>query len=186
MISNKNNIDIKVKRILGKYFDEPVFSKNKFIESVYLFFWKYVYKISTCRFSIKYFFQRHLRGYDDLDKWNAAWLIARKAVPVLKDMRDNFKGTSIRYHTENRHGEIIELSHDEVFGRCKEPGFEHPDALTEEQWKAVLDDIIFAFQWQIDFDSFDGSVSEDEFKKGNKRQKRGLKLFSIYYNNLWD
>jgi hypothetical protein len=173
----------QIKRIMGRYFDEPVYSKNKYVEAAYLLFWRYYYKLTSgLYFKCKYFVQRLFRGYDDLDKWNAAWYIARKAVPVLKAMRENFHGTSIKWHREDRFGNIVRLTHDEVFGDKNE----EPNAFTEDEWRAVLDDIIFAFQWQIDFDSPDGSVNDREFKAGDKRQSRGLKLFSIYYRNLWD
>jgi hypothetical protein len=182
-MKSKEEIELQVKRIMGKWYSEPVFSKNKYIEASYLFFWKWYYRYTSgLYFKCKYALQRLFRGFDDLDKWNAAWYIARKAVPVLKAMRDNFHSTSIKWHREDRFGNIIELTHDEVFGNKNE----EPNAFTEQEWGAILDDIIFAFQWQIDFDSFDGSVNDEEFKAGDKKQNRGLKLFSIYYRNLWD
>jgi len=182
-MKSKEEAELQVKRIMGKWFSEPVFSNNKYIEASYLFFWKWYYRCTSgLYFKCKYALQRLFRGFDDLDKWNAAWYIARKAVPVLKAMRDNFHGTSIKWHREDRFGNIVKLSYDEVFGNENE----EPNAFTEDEWRAVLDDIIFAFQWQIDFDSLDGSVNNEELKAGDKRQNRGLKLFSIYYKNLWD
>lgn len=181
-MKSEPEVELRVKRIMGKWFEEPVYSKNKYIEAAYLFYWKWYYRLTSgLYYKCKYALQRLFRGYDDLDQWNAAWYIARKSVPVLKAMRNNFKGTSIKCHREDRFGDIVELTKEEVFADDMSP-----PAFTEEEWGQILDDIIFAFQWQIDFDSIDGTVSEDEFKKGNKRQKRGLKLFSIYYNNLWD
>jgi len=181
-MKNKEEIELQVKRIMGKWYSEPVFSENKYIEASYLFFWKWYYRCTSgLYFKCKYALQRLFRGFDDLDKWNAAWYIARKAIPVLKAMRDNFHSTSIKWHREDRFGNIIELTHDEVFVEGEEPL-----AFTEDEWRAILDDIIFTFQWQIDFDSIDGTIAEEDYKKGNKRQKRGLKFFSIYFNNLWD
>jgi len=186
-MKNAEEVDLRVKRILGKWFDEPVFSKNKYIEALYFFFWKWYYKLTSgVYYKIKYATQRLFRGYDDLDTWNAAWYIARKAIPVLKAMRNRFHGTSIKWHREDRFGDIEVLTADEVYAGSKEPGYEGPNAFTEDEWRAVLDDIIFAFQWQIDFDSHDRTVSDEEFKAGEKRQKRGLQLFSIYYRMLWD
>ena len=182
-MKSKKEVELRVKRIMGKWFDEPVFSKNKYIEAGYLFFWKWYYKLTSGLFyKVKYALQRLVRGYDDLDKWNAAWYIARKSIPVLKAMRNSFHGTSIKWHREDRFGKIITLSYDEVFADKNE----EPNSFTEDEWAAVLDDIIFAFQWQIDLDSPDGTADENDFKKGEARQKRGLKLFSIYYRNLWD
>lgn len=181
------DVEVKVKRILGKYYlSEPVFSKIKFIDDLYYSFWKYYYKLTSLPFKLKYFFQRLFRGFDDLDKWNAAWYISRKAAPVLREMRKKFYGTSIIKHREDRFGNIIELSEDEIFAHSNEKDFNAPESFSEEEWGAILDDIIFAFQFQINFDKEDGTVDEKEYKEGFKRQKRGLKLFSIYFNNLWD
>lgn len=180
-------IDVKVKRILGKYYlKEPVFSKIKWIDNLYYSFWRYYYKITSLPFKVKYFIQRHIRGYDDLDKWNAAWYISRKAAPVLRAMRKKFYGTSIKRHREDRFGNIVELTEDEIFTHSNEKDFQEPVSFTEDEWGAILDDIIFAFQFQIDFDSEDGTIGEADYREGFKRQKRGLKLFCIYFNNLWD
>ena len=186
-MKSKEEVELQVKRIMGKWYSEPVFSKNKYIEASYLFFWKWYYKLtSSLYYNCKYALQRLFRGYDDLDKWNAAWYIARKAVPVLKAMRDNFHGTSIKWHREDRFGNIEQLTVDEVFAGSEEPGYEEPNAFTEDEWRAILDDIIFAFQWQIDLDAYHDTRDEQAFSIGEKRQKRGLQLFSIYYRNLWD
>ena len=180
-MKSEQEIELQVKRIMGKWYDEPVFSKNKYIEAVYLFFWKWYYRFTSRYYSnCKYFMQRLFRGYDDLDTWNAAWYIARKAIPVLKAMRDKFHGTSIKWHREDRHGVIHLLTTDEVYAGSKEPTYTGPSAFTESEWRAILDDIIFAFQWQINFDTYDGTVNDKEYKQGDARQKRGLQLFSIY------
>jgi len=179
----KNDNEKHVYRILGKYFNEPSFSDYRALENLYHFFWKWVYKIKAIPFTLKYFLQRLAKGYDDLDKWNIAWYISRKAAPILKEWRNGkMHGSALIRHREDRFGNIIELKDDEIYVKdCNEPR-----AFEMNEWQAILDDIIFAFQWQIDFDSLDGTVSDNEFKKGNKRQKRGLKLFSIYFNSLWD
>lgn len=186
-MKNQEDIELQVKRIMGRYYSEPVFSNNKFIESLYLFFWRWYYKLTVgLYYNCKYALQRIVRGFDDLDKWNAAWYIAKKSIPVLTAMRNNFHGTSIKWHTEDRFGNIIELSAEEVFAGSKEPGYEGPNAFTEDEWRGILDDIIFAFQWQIDLDNYQDIRDEEDLKACEKRQKRGLRLFSIYYKNLWD
>ena len=183
----KQEINQRVKVMLSRFLDEPVYSNNKYIEAVYLFFWKCYYRCTSSFFyKFKYFVQRLFRGYDDLDKWNAAWYIARRAVPVLKAMRDGFHGTSIKWHREDRFGNIEQLTVEEVYAGSNEPGYESPNAFTEDEWRAVLDDIIFAFQWQIDLDTYSDTRDQQAFTAGEKRQKRGLQLFSIYYRNLWD
>ena len=186
-MKSKQEIELQVKRIMGKWYDEPVFSKNKCMEAIYLFYWGWYYKLTSgLYYKCKYFWQRLSRGYDDLDKWNAAWYIARKAIPVLTAMRNSFHGTSIKLHREDRFGAIELLTIDEVYAGCKEPTYAGPSAFTENEWCAILDDIIFAFQWQINSDSRFDAVSDKELKQGELRQKRGLQLFAIYYKNLWD
>ena len=178
-----NEIDKRIAEIKSSFnIGDPVYSKIRFVEVFCLFMSRLRYKLTSgLYFKSKYLFQRLFRGFDDLDKWNAAWYIARKSIPVLKAMRDKFHGTSLKWHREDRFGNLIELTQDEVFVEGEEPA-----SFTEDEWRAILDDIIFAFQWQIDFDSIDGTVGEREYRLGMKRQKRGLKLFAIYFNCLWD
>ena len=96
-------------------------------------------------------------------------------------MKEGFKGTSIKWHREDRFGEIIELTREEVFADK-----DLPPAFTEEEWRLILEDIIYAFQFILDTDAIDREFNEEEYNKNLKRHKRGLKLFSIYYMNLWD
>jgi len=163
---------------------DPVYSKIRIIEKTCLFFSRWKYKLTGgLYFKLKFFLQRQFRGYDDLDKWNAAWFIARKAIPVLTAMKNDFHGTSVRWHTEDRFGNIKELTKEEVF-----VDDEIPSSLSEDEWRSVLEDIIFAFQHTLDLDNGDAfaNYSQEKYEKDLKRQKRGLKLFAIYYLNLWD
>lgn len=178
----KVEIDKKIKVIMSRFLDDPVYSKNKYIEAICLFFARLKFNFtSKPYFKTKYFLQRLFRGYDDLDKWNVAWYIARKSIPVLKEMRNSFVGTSIKWHREDRFGNIEELTKDEAFAN------EEPEALSEDEWRAILDDIIFSFQFILDEDDYDGEIFNEEiYNKRHARYKRGLRLFSIYYGNLWD
>lgn len=182
---SKVKINKKVAELMSWYgssFGDPVYSKYRPIEEICLFISRWYYRLTTgAYFKIKYFLQRTFRGYDDLDKWNAGWYIARKAIPVLKAFREKFYGTSLKWHREDRFGNIVELTKDEVFINGEEP-----ISLSEEEWRGVIDDIIFTFQFTLDQDEPDNKFNEDEFNARYKRYKRGLKLFSIYYGNLWD
>lgn len=163
---------------------EPVYSNVRWIECTCLFLSRWRYRLTaSLYYSIKYWWQRHTRGYDDLDKWNAGWYIARKAVPVLTAWRNGrMIGTAMRRHMESRHGEIIELSDREM----QYDGADS-DALSEEEWKAVVDDIIFALQYVIDSDDCAHvDCSAETAAQLHKRHKRGLRLLGIYYTSLWD
>lgn len=179
----KEQLNKKLAEIQSLFGGEPVYSKFSIIEKICLFISRWKYRLTRGLYlDIKYFIQRHTRGYDDLDKWNAAWYIARKSIPVLTAMRNSFKGTSLRWHREDRFGNIIELTHDEVF-----PNNEAPIALTENEWCEIIDDIIYAFKFVIDQDEL--ALNEfdlKEYEKSKLRHKRGLKLFSIYIMSLWD
>jgi len=180
-----NKVNREVAKLMSRFgFGDPVYSKIRWIENICLFLSKWKYRLTSLLYiKLKYFLQRQIRGFDDLDKWNAAWFIARKAIPVLTAMRNEFHGTSVRWHREDRFGNIVELTRDEIF-----VGDEIPLSLSEDEWRSVLDDIIFAFQYTLDLDNGDAfdNFSQDNYEQGLKRQKRGLKLFSIYFMNLWD
>jgi len=179
-----DNVNKKLAELKSLWGDgDPVYSRYRSIELFCLFLSRWKYRLtSRLYYNIKYFFQRHIRGYDDLDKWNAAWYIARKAIPVLTAMRNNFKGTSLRWHREDRHGNIIELTQDEVLSESE------PIALTENEWCEIIDDIIYAFKFVLDEDDVNNlsSLNQEDYEKNKKRHKRGLRLFSIYLMSLWD
>ena len=186
-----NDIEKKIAEIKSRFnIGNPVYSNIRWVEVFCLFISRWKYRLTTkIYFDIKYFFQRHTRGFDDLDKWNAAWFIARKAIPVLTAMRNEFRGTSIKWHREDRFGNIIELTKDEVFADG-----DIPLAFSEDEWRAILDEIIYSFQFLLDTDSETFSndegrsvnYSQEKYDQALKRHKRGLKLFTIYYMNLWD
>lgn len=186
-----NGIEKKIAEIKSSFnMGAPVYSSIRWVEDLCLFVSRWKYRLTTkIYFDIKYFIQRHTRGFDDLDKWNAAWFIARKAIPVLTAMRNEFHGTSIKWHREDRFGNIIELTKDEVFVDS-----EAPQPLSEDEWRGVLDDIIYSFKFVLDIDNetFEKGegvfveYSQERYDAAHKRHKRGLKLFAIYYMNLWD
>jgi len=184
-LKTEDKINKKISEMMSRLgLGDPVYSNIRFIEKLCLFVSKWRFRLTTGLYiKLKYFLQRQFRGYDDLDKWNAAWYIARKAIPVLTAMRNEFHGTSVRWHREDRFGNIVELARDEVF---VDDGI--PQSLNEDEWRSVLDDIIFAFKYTLDLDNGDAfeDYSQEKYEEGLKRQKRGLKLFSIYYMNLWD
>ena len=182
-MSQSSKIDKKIKELHSRFGGEPVYSNIRFIEDFCLFVSKWKYWLTEgLYYKLKYFFQRHIRGYDDLDKWNVGWYMARKSIPVLKAWRDSrIMSTSIKHHYEDRHGEIVELSHDEIYNDGE------PNSFTIEEWKAIIDDIIFAFEFVVEGDNnIFNSQGEEEYKKNFKRFKRGMTLLKIYYFSLWD
>lgn len=182
--SHQHNFNRRLAEMSSLWGDgAPVYSRYRWLETCCIRLNRWKYKLTHgLWFDVKFALQRLCRGYTDLDTYNAAWYIARKAIPVLTAMSNRFMGTSIKWHAEDRFGEIIELTRDQVFLDDNNM----PAAFTETEWKDILNDIIFAFQYTLDQDVFDDAFDDVTCNKRHKRYKRGLRLFSIYYGNLWD
>ncbi len=60
--------------------------------------------------------------------------------------------------------------------RALEAGY--PGSLTQEKWNAILDKMIFAFEKTIESNGCSFSDFDDEIAEG-------LKLFGLYYRDLW-
>jgi len=183
---SNEEINKKIAEIKSKYGNgEHVYFKNETLENICLFLSSWSYRLTKgLYFKVKYFLQRQTRGFDDLDKWNAGWFIARQSIKVLSEWRKGpIMGTSLIRHREDRFGEIVELSNEEIQNNFHDG---EPPVFTEEEWAKVIDDIIFAFKFMLDDDLFVGDVNSEEYKQNHKRHKRGLKLFSIYLICLWD
>lgn len=177
------NIDKKVAELMSRFGGPHVYSKNKYIESFCLFISRWYYKLTKgLYFDLKFLLQKIFRGYSDLDKWNAAWFISRKAVTILKAWREcELHSTSIIRHREDRFGNIIELKEEEIYRDDMIPA-----AFTVEEWEKIIDEIIYAFEFVLHDDIFVEEFSEDKYKENYKRHKRGMKLLSIYFFSLWD
>lgn len=183
-MSTDKEIQDRIQQLMSKYdvlWNKPVYSNIKWVEQICLTVsaWYYRHVIQSM-YALLYWWQRITRGYDDTDKWNAAWYIARKAIPVLQAMQQNLVGTSVKWHREDRFGNIIELNKAEIYGD------DGPAAFSEDEWKAIIGDIIFAFQYILALDHYDMEYEKDKHEQNYKRHKRGLKLFSIYFMSLWD
>jgi hypothetical protein len=110
---------------------------------------------------IKFGYQRLFRGYDD--RW--FWSISNELTPILIDC--------IKFY--------------------KKEGDGYPkDFKNREEWVKILDDILLGFQikkelYDINVDEFE---SEDDFIKEYKHLEKikikGMKLFSKYYDCLWN
>ena len=61
-----------------------------------------------------------------------------------------------------------------------------PCALTSEKWDAILDQMIFAFDWSLNCeeDKYD-KLTEKEKKENWLRYEVGIQQFSKYFRDLW-
>lgn len=107
---------------------------------------------------VKWAYQRVIREYDDTFVWNMNYNLAK----MMSEALDKF---------EKR--------------RCG-----YPCDLTDEEWRLILREIKAGFDAFILKDKlgFDGNMKSynREWKKLDKIQKKGMKLFVKYYDNLWD
>lgn len=70
--------------------------------------------------------------------------------------------------------------------RFREIGNGYPMGLTPEKWDAILDEMIFAFDWILNYeeDKYEGLT--DEQKDSNwKRYEAGMQLFVKWFRDLW-
>ena len=108
---------------------------------------------------------------------------------ILKDIRwtlqtifkgyNDFDLWNLSYHL----AEII-LKRLEEFKKMKRVGF--PCKISEEKWEEILDEMIEGFRCQVVERDGDLCSTLEEQVQLQKKVDRGLKLFSKYFQDLWD
>jgi hypothetical protein len=70
--------------------------------------------------------------------------------------------------------------------RFKEINNGFPCGLTAEKWDEILDEMIFAFDWSLDWedDKYD-NLTKKEQKLKWARYRKGMNLFSKHFRGLW-
>ena len=65
----------------------------------------------------------------------------------------------------------------------------HPTTMTMEEWIAVIDELIWTFEWQLDVESSLPDTDADNWQEINSenwnRFHNGMQLFANHYRNLW-
>lgn len=89
---------------------------------------------------------------------------------------------TVKWNLETHLANLIQ----EVTTWIAEKGSGHPCELTEEKWKEILQQISFGFGSYLEMRSGFYTYEDSEYKRLNKEFKKGMKLFSKYYGNLWD
>lgn len=98
------------------------------------------------------------QGFCYTETWNLGYIILEFALPRLKMFK-----------------EIVE-------NVC------HPAGLTQEEWEAILDKIIFALEWALSEGNTDDryfSMSDEEKKEAWIKYEEGMKLFNEWVLALW-
>lgn len=112
------------------------------------------YAVLDTLISIKYAYQRAVRGCDD----------------------------KMLFNLDEELGKIIS----QVTLKMADKTNSYPDGLTPEKWEGILNDISLGFGSYLEMRSGIYTFEDKEFKRLDKNFKRGLKLFTRYYTNLWD
>ena len=105
---------------------------------------------------IKYFIQRGRRGYSDRDTWNIDYYLSSWMPQALKKMISYGNGY---------------------------PGV--GAANTPEKWKVIVKKIAKGFQASYKIGEFEYNTLTQK-KRLQAVQEEGLKLFTKYFDNLWD
>jgi hypothetical protein len=118
--------------------------------------WEFIRRLPR---NIKNFYQRGMRGYSDEDTWNVDSYISHIAIPMLTRLRDKHAG--------------------------------YPPKLTSKKWFKALDEMIEgfkAYEMLVSLDDIikDGEYNEEKSDAEMKKFKKGMRLFSKWYFNLWD
>lgn len=136
---------------------------------------------------------------DYYDHWNANHTLALIILPVLKALKESQHGSG-----QVDLSDVPEtLWPDQLAG----PSNNYTDDTIHERWKWVLDEMIWAFEQEVDDDDeskfYDHSLANDPdddlmtqvskmkvdregLEAHQDRKANGFRLFGKYYQNLWD
>lgn len=167
-------------RVLDKI---PVIRRLRWIDYYYCDF----------KFAVKSWWQRRTKGYANSECWNLANSTSEWILPRLKYLRDNFCSVPPN----------LEVSDTDKY-------------LTSEEWKDRLDKMIYAFEFILKEDEITEKCFPEDFVWGFdlgpadkrntrelifkdkrkpdytyfneclKKHEEGMKLFVLYFRNLWD
>ena len=70
--------------------------------------------------------------------------------------------------------------------RFKEVNVAFPGDLTFEKWNLIIDEMIFAFDWTLNYedDKYD-NITDKQIKENWERCEKGMQLFSTHFMSLW-
>lgn len=161
-------------------------------ERVYFWFYRtfgFLFRIRT----YKFIYQKLTKGFSDQDLWGLSSHISELIYPRIKAFR-KMKKMSVPFFEDDQWT-------DEGFPLPREDGID-----PMKRWNEILDNIVFAFRYDLyeenllskkdredfekkygipyDYDIF--ALNEEVFNKLQEKYKEGMRLFAVYYNDLWD
>ena len=113
---------------------------------------------------LRHWWQRRTRGFDDSELWGLDDTAMRWFYPRLKAFREM-----------DRMGVPLHPI------RLDEDG--NPDGFTEDEWNAILDEILAALKLYVEDDYYS---TTEEYQAGQKQIHEGLKLLGVWFRALWD
>lgn len=123
---------------------------------------------------------------DQYDTWSMDHTLAHIVLPMLKQLKATKHGSphveDVDVPEELRSTAAPELTENE-----KQWGGE--DALFHKRWDWVMEEMIFAFELELDEDWEDEYYKTADYDAMNKisaRQRNGYRLFGTYFQGLWD
>ena len=123
------------------------------------FYWKYIYYPPWLY--AKWFLQRHIRGWDNRVLWGLDQAVFVWLLPPLRAHRDTFHGTPIHPTRTGEDGNRI--------------------GYTTEEWRAILDEIIWALEWIVE-----NEWPHKDYHEEYRRVMRGYGLFVKWLPAMWD
>lgn len=118
-------------------------------------------KVRRIKRKIRFFYQKVTRGFDNSDLWSLDHTIIEFIYPRLKAFREMNTGS-------------VPLSHDPT---KINDGI--PDALSSEEWNAILDEMLLGFKLVAESDLY---PLLDE----HKIVEKSFNLFHEWFFDLWD
>jgi len=110
--------------------------------------------------SIKFFWQRRTRGFDDSELWSLDYTCAKLMAPRIRAFIDQYGGRSVPCDMDEN------ISFED----------------RSKAWVEILEKIYRAFKLTVDSDGATYILTEEE----QKAIEEGLDLFRARHNDLWD
>jgi hypothetical protein len=123
---------------------------------------------------------------DKYDTWSMDHTLALIIHPMLLQLKATKHG-SPHVDDDDVPEELRSAAAEELTEDEKRWGSE--DALFHKRWEWVMDEMIFAFELELNDDWEDVYYKNSDYDAMNvvlDRQKNGFKLFGKYYSGLWD
>jgi hypothetical protein len=134
--------------------------------------------------SIKFFFQRVYRGWDDSETWDLFESVSTYIIPRLKEYQKCSIGVPVSLIAKCDH------TFNNIDGKSKF----YIDDDYQEMWSIVVDQMILAFEiskedyfWDFLYDNgMDDLWTDQEFMGYvHKLYEKGMDLFKEYFQHLW-